>query len=60
VLFHWDDETGEKELALSPNGAPLVWVGGLNESENHEEWSVEEAPPEVAAAAWEWLAAESA
>lgn len=58
ALFHWDDKTGEKHLALGPNGIPLVWARSPYESEDHEDWTVEEAPPEIAAAVWEWLAGE--
>jgi hypothetical protein len=60
VLFHWDDDTGEKELALGPNGVPLVWVVDMNDSRNPEDWTVEEAPSEIAAAGWDWIRGEDA
>jgi hypothetical protein len=58
ALYHWADGAQGNELALGPNGVPLVWVVGLNESRDPEDWTVEEAPPQIAEAAWEWLSTE--
>ena len=58
VLFHWDDESGEKTLALSPDGKPLVWVVGPHAADDITQMRVEEAVLTISAAAFDWLDSE--
>ena len=54
VLFHWDDESGEKTLALSPDGKPLVWVVGPHAADDVTQMRVEEAVPAISGLGEHW------